>query len=93
MKATHTGPNRPPRNRSVAAPYKDALIFGVISAWVVLMVVIVVTGAWKATGSFVLAIVASVITFAVVTPGAMLMNKLVAHQTHETDTIDHPVLR
>lgn len=89
---THSGAQNAKRKRSVAVPYKDAAILGVISAWLVLMVVIISTQAWKALHLLVAAVGYSVGTFIIVTLGAMLMNKLVSHQTHDADEIDRPVL-
>lgn len=78
--------------RSIAAPYKDAVIFGVICAWVVLIVTIIVTAAWKSFQALWLSLGYSVGTFVVVTLVAMLLNKIVSKQTHDSDTQDHPVM-
>ena len=78
--------------RPVAAPYKHAVIFGVICAWVVLIVTIVAMGAWKSRQALLLSVGFSVGTFVVVTLIAMGLNAVVAKQHHDSDTQDGPVL-
>lgn len=79
-------------DRSAAVPYKDAVIFGVIAAWIVLIVTLIVTQAWRSFTLLGYSLLYSVIAFAVCTGGAVLMNKVVSGQQHK-DSVDGPVLK